>query len=210
MLLKEIEQFTTNGRVQTIDSKYNPSPIRHQICFSDRDTRVLSDRSFFQEYDSLRKTHQFDKDFISDQDTVAGPACIPNMIKNILCTRQGSLSNNLDFGIDLTDFFFEQIDWVGVIEIRDRIAQALYTNLPNSVEIEEIDIRSNTNDNEDPQDRKNLVEIDISYSYKNHDPIIEGAQAPGPGPNLDTKKLTFKLGVDGFSGFSKDLFLRSK
>lgn len=185
---------------------YNPQEPRS--CLTVRDIRILSDRSIFEEYDTLRKTYQFEKDFINDQDSIVGPSIIPNMIKNIMCTRLGSLRHDPDFGVNLTSFIFEQLDWVTIIAIRDHIANQLNINLPPAVEIENIDIKAN----EDNQ--ANSIDIDITYYYKLDDPDnFFDETRDGPGKGLDTKKVSFTLGVEGFtgSGFpNKTQFRRSR
>lgn len=191
-----------------------------EYCFKVRDDRILSDRSIFEEYDAVRKTHQFEKDFYNDQDSNAGPALIPVMIRNILCTKLGSLLGKPDFGIDLTPFLFEQMDWVGAIELRDAIAQSLNQNLPPSVDIEEIEILSGLDEDNDVsiirngEPVMNTVEINITYSYRGVDEneYFSEIESPGLGKNLNTRKLNFSLGVNGFSGFNiqENLFKRSQ
>ena len=179
---------------------YNPQIP--QSCLTVRDIRILSDRSIFEEYDALRKTYQFNKDFINDQDSIAGPSIIPNMIKNVLCTQLGSLRHAPDFGVNLTSFIFEQLDWVTIVAIRNHIANQLDVNLPPAVEIENIDIKAN----EDGQ--ANAIDIDITYNYTldeesrlEQSPYFEENAKDGPGKDLYTKRVTFTLGVEGFTGF---------
>ena len=186
---------TLNTRLSSSNvnfAEYNPQKVN--TCLSVRDIRILSDRSIFEEYDALRKSYQFEKDFINDQDSIAGPSIIPNMIKNILCTRLGSLSHDPDFGVNLTPFIFEQLDWVTIIAIRDHIANQLDINLPPAVEVDNIDIRANSDNN------ANTIDIDIFYSFKTNDEYFE-ENRDGPGKDLNTKKVTFTLGVEGFTGF---------
>ena len=192
---------TLNSRVNAIDGDlYNPQIP--QSCLAVRDIRILSDRSIFEEYDALRKTYQFNKDFINDQDSIAGPSIIPNMIKNVLCTQLGSLRHAPDFGVNLTSFIFEQLDWVTIVAIRNHIANQLDVNLPPAVEIENIDIKAN----EDGQ--ANAIDIDITYNYTldeegrlEQSPYFEENAKDGPGKDLYTKRVTFTLGVEGFTGF---------
>lgn len=192
---------TLNSRVNAIDGNlYNPQIP--QSCLTVRDIRILSDRSIFEEYDALRKTYQFNKDFINDQDSIAGPSIIPNMIKNVLCTQLGSLRHAPDFGVNLTSFIFEQLDWVTIVAIRNHIANQLDVNLPPAVEIENIDIKAN----EDGQ--ANAIDIDITYNYTldedgrlEQSPYFEENAKDGPGKDLYTKRVTFTLGVEGFTGF---------
>lgn len=176
---------------------YNPQIP--QSCLTVRDIRILSDRSIFEEYDALRKTYQFNKDFINDQDSIAGPSIIPNMIKNVLCTQLGSLRHAPDFGVNLTSFIFEQLDWVTIVAIRNHIANQLDVNLPPAVEIENIDIKAN----EDGQ--ANAIDIDITYNYTLDEEgrleHFEENSKDGPGKDLYTKRVTFTLGVEGFTGF---------
>ena len=172
------------------------TPAKYETCFEVQDIRVLHDRSVFEEYDAVRKSDQYNKDFINDQDSIVGPSIINNMIKNIMCTKLGSLDHDLNFGVDLTYHLFEQLDWVGVIAIRDHIANQLDTNLPHAVEVTEVDVRAN------PDGQANMVEIDITYNYTlgggpHFHEVYDGA-----GPGLHTKRVTFTLGVDGFTGFS--------
>lgn len=174
------------------------SPQSFNTCFNVRDIRILSDSSIFEEYDALRKSYQYDKDFINDQDSIVGPGIINNMIKNILCTKLGSLSHDPDFGVDLTYHLFEQLDWVGVIAIRDHIANQLLINLPTSIEIDEVDIKAN----EDGQ--ANTIDIGIAYHYTLPDDSEFFTKVKdGPGSALETKRVTFTLGVDGFTGFGQ-------
>ena len=184
---------------------YNPQIP--QSCLAVRDIRILSDRSIFEEYDALRKTYQFNKDFINDQDSIAGPSIIPNMIKNVLCTQLGSLRHAPDFGVNLTSFIFEQLDWVTIVAIRNHIANQLDVNLPPAVEIENIDIKAN----EDGQ--ANAIDIDITYNYTldeegrlEQSPYFEEDAKDGPGKDLYTKRVTFTLGVEGFTGFGHPQF----
>ena len=184
---------------------YNPQIP--QSCLAVRDIRILSDRSIFEEYDALRKTYQFNKDFINDQDSIVGPSIIPNMIKNVLCTQLGSLRHAPDFGVNLTSFIFEQLDWVTIVAIRNHIANQLDVNLPPAVEIENIDIKAN----EDGQ--ANAIDIDITYNYTleeegllEQSPYFEENAKDGPGKDLYTKRVTFTLGVEGFTGFGHPQF----
>lgn len=184
---------------------YNPQIP--QSCLTVRDIRILSDRSIFEEYDALRKTYQFNKDFINDQDSIAGPSIIPNMIKNVLCTQLGSLRHAPDFGVNLTSFIFEQLDWVTIVAIRNHIANQLDVNLPPAVEIENIDIKAN----QDGQ--ANAIDIDITYNYTldeegrlEQSPHFEENAKDGPGKDLYTKRVTFTLGVEGFTGFGHPQF----
>ena len=126
---------TLNSRVNAIDEGLYKPQIP-QSCLTVRDIRILSDRSIFEEYDARRKTYQFNKDFINDQDSIAGPSIVHNMIKNVLCTQLGSLRHAPDFGVNLTSFIFEQLDWVTIVAIRNHIANQLDVNLPPAVEIE--------------------------------------------------------------------------
>lgn len=171
--------------------EYQPQKL--DVCFPVRDLRILSDRSLFEEYDARRKSYQFDKDFINDQDSVLGPLIIPNMIKNVMCTKKGSILHDPNFGVDLTYHLFENLNWVQVIEIRDHIAEQLNANLPSWFSIETIDVRAN------PDGLNNAIEVDIVYHYPS-------PYQSGPGPNLDTAKVQFTVGVAGFnptSGFDK-------
>ena len=163
-------------------------------CLAVRDIRILSDRSIFEEYDAVRKTYQFQKDFINDNDSITGSDIVQNMIKNIMCTRLGSLKFDPDFGVDLSMFLFEQLDWVTVIAIRDHIANQLDTNLPEQVELENIDVRAN-NDG-----IANTIDIDITYHYIKPDDEYEFGK-PKNSDNLETRKVTFTLGVEGFKGY---------
>lgn len=174
---------------------YAPQVPKH--CFGNQDIRILSDRSFFEEYDALRKSYQYEKDFINDQDSVTGIDLVPNMIKNILCTQIGSFSGNPRFGINLTPYVFEQLDWVSTIALRDEIAQSLDQNLPGSVIIENVEILSNSDK------QSNTVEISIDYiiNEKQDETMFHKVESSGPGKNLNTKKVQFTLGVDGFVGF---------
>lgn len=172
------------------------NPQFYNTCFDVRDIRVLHDNSIFEEYDALRKSYQYDKDFITDQDSIAGPNIINNMIKNILCTKLGSLSTDPNFGVDLTYHLFEQLDWVGIIAIRDHIANQLDTNLPSSIEVETVDVRANTDG------QANAIDIDIVYHFITDDAEFKEVKS-GPGSNLNTKKVMFTLGVDGFTGFEQ-------
>lgn len=195
-----------NSRVNAIDGDlYNPQIP--QSCLAVRDIRILSDRSIFEEYDALRKTYQFNKDFINDQDSIAGPSIIPNMIKNVLCTQLGSLRHAPDFGVNLTSFIFEQLDWVTIVAIRNHIANQLDVNLPPAVEIENIDIKAN----QDGQ--ANAIDIDITYNYTldeegrlEQSPYFEENAKDGPGKDSYTKRVTFTLGVEGFTGFGHPQF----
>lgn len=195
-----------NSHVNAIDGNlYNPQIP--QSCLAVRDIRILSDRSIFEEYDALRKTYQFNKDFINDQDSISGPSIIPNMIKNVLCTQLGSLRHAPDFGVNLTSFIFEQLDWVTIVAIRNHIANQLDVNLPPAVEIENIDIKAN----EDGQ--ANAIDIDITYNYTldeegrlEQSPYFEENAKDGPGKDLYTKRVTFTLGVEGFTGFGHPQF----
>lgn len=192
---------TLNSRVNA-DNLSNSNLYNPQIpqsCLAVRDIRILSDRSIFEEYDALRKTYQFNKDFINDQDSIAGPSIIPNMIKNVLCTQLGSLRHAPDFGVNLTSFIFEQLDWVTIVAIRNHIANQLDVNLPPAVEIENIDIKAN----EDGQ--ANAIDIDITYNYTLDEEgrleYFEENSKDGPVKDLYTKRVTFTLGVEGFTGF---------
>lgn len=182
------ENFNASG----YNSTYNPTKI--QNCFKVQDLRILSDRSVFEEYDALRKTYQYDKDFINDQDSVQGVSIVNNMIKNILCTQLGTLDSDPFFGVDLNYHMFEQLDWVGIIGIRDHIASQLDVNLPQGVEVHEVDIQAN------PDGLQNTVQIDIIYSTNTEEEFRRTVQS-GPGSSLDTKKVTFTLGIEGFTGF---------
>lgn len=187
--------FNNNTNQEDYTSVYNP--VSPKVCFRTRDFRVLSDRSIFEQYDALRKTYQFEKDFFTDQDSVAGTSIIPNMIKNILCTKLGSLEADKEFGIDLSPYLFEQLDWVGVIAIRDAIANALNINLPASVTIDSVDIKANTDK------QQNSIDVDIVYSYYSDTEYFEENSSVGPGPNLNTRRTQFTVGVDGFTNFSQ-------
>lgn len=184
-----------------------PNPQKPNTCLAVRDIRILSDSSIFEEFDAVRKSYQYDKDFINDQGSISGPGIVNNMIKNILCTKLGSLSHDPNFGVDLTHHLFEQLDWVAIIAIRDHIANQLMVNLPPAVEIEEVDIKAN----EDSQ--ANTIDIGIAYFYTiPEDEFFSKSSTSGPGPTLETKKVTFTLGVDGFTGFgfaNKTQFRRS-
>lgn len=197
-----------NNNFNTLNSRVNADNLSNsnlynpqipQSCLAVRDIRILSDRSIFEEYDALRKTYQFNKDFINDQDSIAGPSIIPNMIKNVLCTQLGSLRHAPDFGVNLTSFIFEQLDWVTIVAIRNHIANQLDVNLPPAVEIENIDIKAN----EDGQ--ANAIDIDITYNYTLDEEgrleHFEENAKDGPGKDLHTKRVTFTLGVEGFTGF---------
>ena len=81
------------------------------------------------------------------------------MIKNVLCTQLGSLRHAPDFGVNLTSFIFEQLDWVTIVAIRNHIANQLDVNLPPAVEIENIDIKANKDG------QVNAIDIDITYNY---------------------------------------------
>ena len=195
-----------NSRVNAdnLSSSNLYKPRIPQSCLAVRDIRILSDRSIFEECDALRKTYQFNKDFINDQDSIAGPSIIPNMIKNVLCTQLGSLRHAPDFGVNLTSFIFEQLDWVTIVAIRNHIANQLDVNLPPAVEIENIDIKAN----EDGQ--ANAIDIDITYNYTLDEEgrleHFEENSKDGPGKDLYTKRVTFTLGVEGFTGFGHPQF----
>lgn len=202
-----------NNNFNTLNSRVNADNLSNsnlynpqipQSCLAVRDIRILSDRSIFEEYDALRKTYQFNKDFINDQDSIAGPSIIPNMIKNVLCTQLGSLRHAPDFGVNLTSFIFEQLDWVTIVAIRNHIANQLDVNLPPAVEIENIDIKAN----EDGQ--ANAIDIDITYNYTLDEEgrleYFEENSKDGPGKDLYTKRVTFTLGVEGFTGFGHPQF----
>nr|DAP77579.1 MAG TPA: Baseplate wedge protein [Caudoviricetes sp.] len=197
-----------NNNFNTLNSRVNADNLNNanlynpqipQSCLTVRDIRILSDRSIFEEYDARRKTYQFNKDFINDQDSISGPSIIPNMIKNVLCTQLGSLRHAPDFGVNLTSFIFEQLDWVTIVAIRNHIASQLDVNLPPAVEIENIDIKAN----EDGQ--ANAIDIDITYNYTLDEEgrleYFEENSEDGPGKDLYTKRVTFTLGVEGFTGF---------
>lgn len=191
-----------NSRIDGSEGNYDVyQPQIPQSCLTVRDIRILSDRSIFEEYDARRKTYQFNKDFINDQDSIAGPIIVHNMIKNILCTQLGSLRHAPDFGVNLTSFIFEQLDWVTIIAIRNHIASQLDVNLPPAVEIENIDIKAN----QDGQ--ANAIDIDITYNYRLDEEgrleYFEENSEDGPGKDLYTKRTTFTLGVEGFTGFGQ-------
>lgn len=191
-------QSLFNSLETTNPDFYTGQPQSFKTCFNVRDIRILSDRSIFEEYDALRKSYQYEKDFINDQDSVVGPSIVNHMIKNILCTKLGSLTHDPHFGVDLTYHIFEQLDWVSTIAIRDHIANQLLINLPTSVELDEVDIKAN----EDGQ--ANTIDIGITYHYTlSDDSEFFTKVNDGPGPNLETKKVTFTLGVDGFTGFGQ-------
>ena len=196
-----------NNRFNTLNSRVDANnadlqgyqPQTPQSCLTVRDIRILSDRSIFEEYDARRKTYQFNKDFINDQDSIAGPSIVHNMIKNVLCTQLGSLRHAPDFGVNLTSFIFEQLDWVTIVAIRNHIANQLDVNLPPAVEVENIDIKAN----QDGQ--ANAIDIDIAYNYtldkEGRLEYFEENSQDGPGKELYTKRTTFTLGVEGFTGF---------
>lgn len=195
--MENFNPFSSLDFKGSLDSPYNPQ--HPKICFGNQDIRILSDRSFFEEFDALRKSYQKDKDFINDQDSVTGIDLIPNMIKNILCTKIGSFSGDSRFGVNLTPYLFEQLDWVSTVALRDEINHRLGQNLPGSVNVESVEILSN------PGKMANTVEISVEYSIGNGDHYTEEPEfANGnPGKNLNTKKVQFTLGVDGFGGFGK-------
>lgn len=198
---------TINSRFNTLNSRIDANnaelqgyqPQIPQSCLTVRDIRILSDRSIFEEYDARRKTYQFNKDFINDQDSISGPSIVHNMIKNVLCTQLGSLRHAPDFGVNLTSFIFEQLDWVTIVAIRNHIANQLDVNLPPAVEVENIDIKAN----QDGQ--ANAIDIDITYNYtldkEGRLEYFEENSEDGPGKDLYTKRTTFTLGVEGFTGF---------
>lgn len=199
-----------NSRFNSLNSRVDVSSANNaeyqvyqpqipQSCLTVRDIRILSDRSIFEEYDARRKTYQFNKDFINDQDSISGPSIVHNMIKNVLCTQLGSLRHAPDFGVNLTSFIFEQLDWVTIVAIRNHIANQLDVNLPPAVEVENIDIKAN----QDGQ--ANAIDIDITYNYtldkEGRLEYFEENSEDGPGKDLYTKRTTFTLGVEGFTGF---------
>lgn len=173
-------------RIPYIKEKFGANWRQVTNKFNERDIRFLNDESLFRKYDAERKTKQYKKDFINDQDSSYGMPIIDNIIKNILCVKQGTLGskNARRFGFSIDELLFEQLTDSSLIFARHLLFNDFALNLPDNVNVIEIDIKS-IND-------ENLLEISVMYEYR--DAHLKKFEHQEPGPdNPITRKVNVVL-----------------